>query len=172
MKKVLLILLLVTFSTIVAQDDKINWLSIEEVEVLQQKEPRKVLMDVYTTWCGPCKMMMRNTFTNKDVINYVNKNFYAVKFDAESGDDVTFKGTSYKNPSYNPNARRKSPHQFAQALGISSYPTIIYMDEEMNIIAPIKGYQTPGQIELYLRLFAEIFKSQFLIPEINLKDEI
>ena len=122
MKKALLILLLVTFSTIVAQDHKINWLSIEEVEVLQQKEPRKVLMDVYTTWCGPCKMMMRNTFTNKDVINYVNKNFYAVKFDAESGEDVTFKGTSYKNPSYNPNARRKSPHQFAQALGISSYP--------------------------------------------------
>ena len=112
-------------------------------------------MDVYTTWCGPCKMMMRNTFTNKDVINYVNKNFYAVKFDAESGDDVTFKGTSFKNPSYNPNARRKSPHQFAQALGISSYPTIIYMDEDMNIIAPIKGYQTPSQIELYLKLFGE-----------------
>ena len=62
MKKALLILLLVTFSTIVAQDHKINWLSIEEVEVLQQKEPRKVLMDVYTTWCGPCKMMMKNTF--------------------------------------------------------------------------------------------------------------
>ena len=157
MKKALLILLLVTFSTIVAQDHKINWLSIEEVEVLQQKEPRKVLMDVYTTWCGPCKMMMRNTFTNKDVINYVNKNFYAVKFDAESGEDVTFKGTSYKNPSYNPNARRKSPHQFAQALGISSYPTIIYMDEEMNIIAPIKGYQTPGQFEAIWNC------SQFLI---------
>ena len=57
MKKALLILLLVTFSNIVAQDDKINWLSIEEVEVLQQKEPRKVLMDVYTSWCGPCKMI-------------------------------------------------------------------------------------------------------------------
>tara|TARA_Y100000589_G_scaffold320897_1_gene351327 strand:- start:457 stop:999 length:543 start_codon:yes stop_codon:yes gene_type:complete len=155
MKKALLILLLATFSTIVAQDHKINWLSIEEVEVLQQKEPRKVLMDVYTSWCGPCKMMMRNTFTNKDVINYINKNFYAIKFDAESGDDVTFKGTSFKNPSYNPNARRKSPHQFAQALGISSYPTIIYMDEDMNIIAPIKGYQTPSQIELYLKLFGE-----------------
>ena len=157
MKK-LLSLFIITISltaTIFAQNDKINWLSIEEVEVLQQKEPRKVLMDVYTSWCGPCKMMMRNTFTNKDVINYVNMNFYAVKFDAESGDDLTFKGTSYKNPSYNPNARRKTPHQFAQALGVNSYPTVIYMDEDMNIIAPIKGYQTPGQIELYLRLFAE-----------------
>ena len=58
-------------------------------------------MDVYTSWCGPCKMMMRNTFTNKDVINYINKNFYAIKFDAESGDDVTFKGTSFKNQAIN-----------------------------------------------------------------------
>ena len=57
MKKILLILLLANFSNIVAQDHKINWLSIEEVEVLQQKEPRKVLMDVYTTWCGPCKVL-------------------------------------------------------------------------------------------------------------------
>ena len=155
MKKILLILLLVTFSTLIAQDTKINWLSVEEVEVLQQKEPRKVLIDVYTTWCGPCKMMMRNTFTNKDVINYLNKNYYAVKFDAESAKDITFQGKLYQNPNYNPNARRKPPHQFSQALGVSSYPTIIYMDEGLNIIAPIKGYQTPAQIELYLKLFAE-----------------
>ena len=107
MKKALLILLLATFSTIVAQDHKINWLSIEEVEVLQQKEPRKVLMDVYTTWCGPCKMMMRNTFTNKDVINYVNKNFYAIKFDAESGEDVTFKGNFLQKPKLQPKCTKK-----------------------------------------------------------------
>ena len=44
-------------TTVFAQVDKINWLTIEEVEILQQKNPRKVLMDVYTTWCGPCKMI-------------------------------------------------------------------------------------------------------------------
>ena len=167
MKKALLSLLLVTFSTIVAQENKINWLSIEEVEVLQKKEPRKVLIDVYTTWCPPCKKMMRETFTNNDVINYVNKNFYAVKFDAESGDDVTFKGSLYKNLGYNANARRKTAHQFStEFLRVDSYPTIIYMDEQMNIITPIKGYQTPGQIELYLRLFAENIYQEFTSPEL------
>lgn len=143
-------------ASLFAQGDKINWLTVEEVEVLQKKEPRKVLMDVYTTWCGPCKMMMRNTFTNKNVIDYVNKHYYAVKFDAESGKDVVFKGNTYTNPSFVPGKQgRKSQHQFAQALGVNSYPTIIYMDENMDVIAPIKGYQTPDKIELYLKLFAE-----------------
>tara|TARA_B100001093_G_C26766147_1_gene987977 strand:+ start:541 stop:1080 length:540 start_codon:yes stop_codon:yes gene_type:complete len=155
MKKTLLILLLITFSTLVAQDTKINWLSIEEVEVLQQKESRKVLIDVYTTWCGPCKMMMRNTFTNKNVIEYVNTHFYAIKFDAEGGKDVSFKGTTYTNPNYVSGVGRKGQHQFAQALGVNSYPTILYMNENMEVIAPIKGYQSPNQIELYLKLFGE-----------------
>jgi thioredoxin-related protein len=158
MKKLLsLLIIVISLSTsIFAQGEKINWLTVEEVEVLQKQEPRKVLMDVYTTWCGPCKMMMKNTFTNKNVIDYVNANFYAVKFDAESGKDVNFKGNTYTNPSFVPGQKgRKGQHQFAQALGVNSYPTIIYMDEEMNVIAPIKGYQTPDKIELYLKLFAE-----------------
>jgi len=152
----LLIIVIGLSNSIFAQGEKINWMTVEEVEVLQKKEPRKVFMDVYTTWCGPCKMMMKNTFTNKNVIDYVNANFYAIKFDAESGKDVNFKGNTYTNPSFVPGKQgRKGQHQFAQALGVNSYPTIIYMDEEMNVIAPIKGYQTPDKIELYLKLFAE-----------------
>jgi len=138
-----------------AQSNQIQWHSIEEVEALQMKEARKVLMDVYTTWCGPCKLMMKNTFSNKNVIEYINKHYYAVKFDAESGKDVTFKGNVYSNPDYNPNAYRKASHQLAQAFNVNSYPTVIYMDENMEVIAPIKGYLKPDQIELYLKLFAE-----------------
>ena len=55
-------------------------------------------MDVYTTWCGPCKMMMKNTFTNPNVIDYINANYYAIKFDAESGKEITFKGNVYSIP--------------------------------------------------------------------------
>ncbi|MDG1849506.1 MAG: thioredoxin fold domain-containing protein [Flavobacteriales bacterium] len=157
MKKLLYSLLLLSIfsANTFAQGDQIQWRTIEEVEALQLKEARKVLMDVYTTWCGPCKLMMKNTFSNKNVIDYINKNYYAVKFDAESGRDVTFKGNVYSNPGYSPNAYRKSSHQLAQALNVSSYPTVIYMDENMEVIAPIKGYLKPNQIELYLKLFAE-----------------
>ncbi|NND95171.1 MAG: DUF255 domain-containing protein, partial [Flavobacteriales bacterium] len=78
-----------------AQKKSINWITIEEAQEKVKEEPRKILMDVYTKWCGPCKMMMANTFTNADVISYINENYYAVKFDAESPDAISFKGVEY-----------------------------------------------------------------------------
>ncbi len=156
MKHLLLVAATLIFtSSLFAQTSKVNWMTIEEAVAAQKKEPRKILIDVYTTWCGPCKMMDSNTFTNQDVVSFINKNFYAVKFNAESGTDVVFKGTTYKNPSYDPNARgRNGVHEFSRALRVSAYPTIVYLDENLEMIAPIKGYQSPQQIELYLKFFS------------------
>ena len=64
--------MMVVGSLAFGQAASINWISLEEAVVAQQKEPRKIMMDVYTKWCGPCKMMMANTFTNANVIEYVN----------------------------------------------------------------------------------------------------
>ncbi len=112
-------------------------------------------MDAYTIWCGPCKMLDKNTFHNKDVVDYVNKNYYAVKFNAEGNEVINFKGATYTNPNFNPNTSgRNSSHQLSAYLGISAYPTLIYLDEEANLIAPITGYKTPSQLELFLKLFA------------------
>lgn len=139
-----------------AQQVEIKWMSIEEAQAAQKKEPRKILVDVYTKWCGPCKMMMKNTFTNPDVINYINTNYYAVKFDAESPDEVSFKGQSFSNPDYVPNkAGRNGVHQLSRYWSVRAYPTIVYMDEDLNILAPISGYKTPQQLELHLKFFAQ-----------------
>ncbi|MDA0940040.1 MAG: thioredoxin fold domain-containing protein [Bacteroidetes bacterium] len=141
------------------QAASINWISLEEAVAAQQKEPRKIMMDVYTQWCGPCKMMMANTFTNANVIDYVNANYYAVKFDAESPDPVTFQGTEFTNPDYNPSARgRNGVHQLSRAMKVNAYPTIVYLDEEANVIAPISGYKQPSQMELYLKFFNEAYQ--------------
>ena len=137
-----------------AQGASINWLTVDELEAAQAREPRKVMIDVYTKWCGPCKMMMRNTFTNPDVISYLNENFYAVKFDAEGPDPVEFKGQTYGNPTYVPNKPgRNGVHELSRAFQVRAYPTLVYLDEELEMIAPISGYKTPQQLELYLRFF-------------------
>lgn len=139
----------------IAQEKEINWVNIEEAQALQKKEPRKIMMDVYTKWCGPCKMMMANTFTNPDLIDYVNKNFYAVKFDAESPDAITFKGTTYDNPDYDPNRRgRNGVHKFSRFMRVQAYPTIVYLDEDLNLLTADAGYKTPQQLELFLKFFA------------------
>ena len=137
-----------------AQGAEINWMSVDELEAAQAKEPRKVMIDVYTKWCGPCKMMMRNTFTNPDVIAYLNKNYYAVKFDAEGPDPVVFKGQTFSNPTYVPNKPgRNGVHELSRAFQVRAYPTLVYLDENLEMIAPISGYKNPQQLELYLRFF-------------------
>jgi thioredoxin-related protein len=131
-------------------------MTVEQALEAQKKSPRKIIVDVYTSWCGPCKMMDSNTFTNADVINYINKNYYAIKFNAESPEAVSFKGQNYGNPNYDPNKTgRNGVHEFSRALGVNAYPTIVYLDEELNLLAPVSGYRTPQQLELYLKFFAE-----------------
>lgn len=139
----------------VTQAQEIKWMSMNDALQAQKEEPKKILMDAYTTWCGPCKMMDQNTFTHKDVIAYVNKHFYAVKFNAEGTEEVMYKDFNYTNPNYDPKRKgRNSQHFFANALKISGYPSLVFFDEQSNVIAPIAGYRTPEQLEIYLKMMA------------------
>ncbi|WP_186826920.1 thioredoxin family protein [Seonamhaeicola algicola] len=155
MKKIQLILVLAVLTTLNISAQEINWLTLEQAVELQKKTPKKIMMDVYTNWCGPCKMLDRNTFQNQQVANYVNEHYYAVKFNAEGNDQITFDGKTFSNPNYNPaNAnRRNSPHELSRYFQIQAYPTIVFLDEEGKLIFPLKGYKTPPQLELYLKMF-------------------
>ena len=61
----------------------IEWLTFEAALEAQKENPKKILMDVYTDWCGPCKLMDKKTFQNKDVAAYISEHYYAVRFNAE-----------------------------------------------------------------------------------------
>ena len=96
---------------------EINWMTMNEALAAQQENPKKIFMDVYTTWCGPCKLMDRNTFSNNDVIDYINENYYAVKFNAEGTEEITFEDFTYTNPNYQEGRKgRNTTHFFADAL--------------------------------------------------------
>ena len=112
-------------------------------------------MDVYTKWCGPCKLLDSRTFKNEDVANYINAYYYAVKFNGEGNDTVNFKDNTFTNPQFDPARRNKrnSAHQFTRFMKINAYPTLVFFDEKGDFITPIKGFQTPQQLELYLKLF-------------------
>lgn len=156
MKK-LLILIFTVFVTANVTGQKINWVTIDEALELQKKKPKKIMMDVYTNWCGPCKMLDKKTFHNKDVVAYVNKHYYAVKFNGEGDESITYKTKAFSNPNYNPanKNRRNSAHEFTRYLNVNAYPTIVFFDEKGDVISPIRGYQKPQQIELYLKLFKD-----------------
>ena len=180
MKRLLLLIIAVGYSlTGLTQEHKVNWMTVEEALAAQEKEPRKIIVDMYTNWCGPCKMLDKYTFQNKDVANYINKNYYAVKFNAEGDGEVKFKDQVFSNPNYDPSRKRSrnSQHQLAGYFGISAYPTIVFLDENSNLLTPIRGFHKPKQLEIYLKIFATddyksvTTKDQWVAYQKNFKPE-
>ena len=128
-------------------DGEMTWHGMGEVEELVKSDPKKILVDVYTQWCGPCKMMDKNTFSDEEVRNAINEKFHPVKFDAEGAQDITFKGRTYSNPNFVPNKRgRNAPHQLSKFFAVRGYPTLVVLDENFNILHKIVGYKQPAQL--------------------------
>ncbi len=138
---------------------EISWKTFDEVAELQKTAPRKVFVDYTTAWCGWCKKMEATTFSNPVIVNYVNANYYAIKFNAEGPDSVKYKEVVYKNPGYKPEMAnsRNSAHELAVKLmnGRLSYPTIGFLDEKMDILSNVPGYKTPDDFLNLLLYFGE-----------------
>lgn len=151
MKYTLLLVLLIFTATLSAQE--VEWMSMNDALEAQKENPKKIFVDVYTDWCGPCKLMDKKTLQNKDVAKYISNNYYAVKFNAEGTEEVNYNDFTYTNPNYNPDRKgRNSQHLFAHALKITGYPSIVFFDETGKVIAPVVGYQSPTQLEVYLKM--------------------
>ncbi|MCB2195034.1 MAG: DUF255 domain-containing protein [Bacteroidetes bacterium] len=162
MKKVILFFTLLTIGftlETIAQSSEVKWYTIEEALKLNKKEQRKIFIDVYTDWCGWCKKMEANTFTDPTIAKILNEEYYAVRFDAETKDTINFEGQQFINEG----GRSRSPHQLAVALlqGKMSYPSVAYLNENNQLLTAVPGYYTPDRLEPILRFFAEdAFKTQ------------
>ncbi|MHA7128637.1 thioredoxin family protein [Algoriphagus namhaensis] len=128
---VLAFALLFCSSSLWAQE-KIEWLKFEDAVAKNKSNPKMILVDVYTDWCGWCKKMDKQTFTDPAVIDYVNKEFYAVKLNAEDTKRTfDFMGKSY------------SEAQMAAAMRVNSYPNIVLIDPTLQNLTQLPGYRGP-----------------------------
>lgn len=130
----------------------VNWITFNEAYNKCKKNPRPIMVDVFTTWCGPCKMMSAQTFNNPDIAKYINDNFYAVKFDAETKDSVKFDkyifvSTDIGNP--------KAPHQFAASIldNQLAYPSIVFLNNQIQRLDVLKGFMPPKNFEPILNYY-------------------
>ncbi len=131
----------------------INWLTWEEAMSRHAKEPRKIVVELYTNWCSWCVKMDKTTFNDPAIIQYINENFYAVKFDAETREEVFFKEQKFGyiqdgNRGYN---------LFSLYLtrGRLTFPSIVFLDETINNPQPVKGFQNVSAMERLLQFFGE-----------------
>lgn len=138
------------------ENKKIKWIKFSEAIELQKQNPKTILIDVYTDWCGWCKKMDKEVFSNPDIAAYINANFYPVKFNAEGQDTIIYNDTVYTNKvGVLPNGA-KPTHSFTRVLlnGRMSYPTIVYIDFR-SYIHPVPGYMSVQDIEPLLIYFNE-----------------
>lgn len=150
----------------ISNAQQIQWMSLDEALAAQKETPKKIFMDVYTKWCGPCKLLDRKTFANPQLAAYVSEHFYAVKFDAEGQETIRFFGNTFSNPNYDPNRKgRNATHQFTQFLGVSGYPTMVFLSENGDPIMPVVGYHTAQQLEMYLKMIKQGDYQVFSKPE-------
>ena len=89
-----------------------------------KKQKKMIFIDAYTSWCGPCRMLKQNTFTDKAAGDYFNKHFINIALDMEKGDGLAF----------------------AQKYQVAAYPTLFIMDAEEKSVTTSEGYINPGQL--------------------------
>ena len=129
----------------------IQWISWAEMVEKSKKEHRKVVVDVYTDWCGWCKRMDATTFQQPQIAKYINEKYYAVKFNAEDKQDIDFKGKTFK---FVKNGMR-GYHELAAEItrGRLSYPTVVFLDEKLEVIQSIPGYRDALEFEKIITYF-------------------
>ena len=139
--------LALTLTNTVQGQESIQWMKFEEAIAANAKNPKMILVDVYTDWCGWCKKMDKDTFTDPRVIAHFQKNFYAVKLNAEDTNrKFPFMGKTF------------SEAEMAASMRVNSYPNFVVIEPGLQNIAQLPGYREP---EAFLAGLAELIEKAF-----------
>lgn len=127
------------------EKETIHWLTFEQLKDSMAVKPKKIFIDIYTDWCGPCKLMDKKVFPKADVVRLMNENYYALKLNSETADSLNFNDKDYYLKPYKTAVINELVVEIGLDAGHLSYPTIVILDENYENI-----YRYPGMLTLDL----------------------
>ena len=119
--------------------EKVQWLSFDAAVAKAQKENKHLIVDVYTSWCGWCKVMDRQTYGNADVAAYLTENFAMAKVNGESAAKLTWNG------------KMLTEREFAKAVGVNGYPSTFFMKPNAELLGGVSGYIKSPDMLIYAK---------------------
>lgn len=109
---------------------KINWLKYDEGLTRAKENDKKILINFTTAWCGYCKKMKREVFSQTETIKLINENFVPIIVDGDSKDELDIDG-------YKISERNLTKSEYH----VTGYPTYWILKPNAERLAPIKGYR-------------------------------
>ena len=95
-------------------------ISFADAKAEAMKTGKLVFIDAYTSWCGPCKLLERNTFSNPEVASFFNKNFVNMRVEMEQDKDAA---------------------EIYRTYTVTAYPTLLFIDAKGKLIKRVLGYR-------------------------------
>ena len=120
-----------------------NWTPFSAALKEANERQVKVLIDVYTDWCGWCKKMEANTYANPEVKAYLEEHYVITQINAESSEQISFKG------------QKVTQEELAMAMQVNSYPHTVFLDADNQFITRVPGYFPPEDFLTVLKFIAE-----------------
>jgi thioredoxin-related protein len=150
MKKIGIILLalftaqiMVANMTTTEEKENVEWKTISEALDQAPKTNKKIILDVYTDWCGWCKRMDRDTYADSAVAAYMQEHYIGSKMNPEKSGKLTYDGKEF------------TQQEFGQALGINGYPATAVFNEKGELLTVIPGYIKAAEFLRILKYFGE-----------------
>ena len=120
-------------------EKKLPWMAFDAATEKAKKENKHVIVDIYTTWCGWCKVMDRQTYGNSEVAGYLLENFVLAKVNGESSAEIHWKG------------KTMTERQFARSVGVTGFPSTYFLKPDAEIIGGAPGFIGPGDFMIYAK---------------------
>jgi uncharacterized protein YyaL (SSP411 family) len=160
---IIIVLFFASLSFTTVKKEKVQWLTVAALKEAYSKNSKPIIIDVYTGWCGWCKVMDKETYSNEKVAAYINEHYYAVKLDAEQKDSLEWNGKKY---GYN-RANKVNDLAVFLCYGQMSFPTTVFLTAVNAQPAPLAGYLKAKEIEAPLKYFGEGAYKKQNFPEFN-----